>query len=199
MALHIDPTEEQDGNYFGPTLNRVARLLSAVHGGQTLLSLATKVRVCDRLPPGVSLRNPGECLLEDLIDPEQVFQVVAPGLPANFPPLKTLDARLNNLPLQPTSPRRPRRGSGGHLRISSVPGGPPADAHWFERDRQDSPRLTGGGGATRRVALSREVGDSLVGRASAKNKTDVPSSTAVRPPVPHPELTPWGVCRQAEP
>ena len=50
MALHTGEAEEREGDYFGPPVNRVARLLSAGHGGQTLLSQATRERVCDRRP-----------------------------------------------------------------------------------------------------------------------------------------------------
>lgn len=102
MALHTGAVEERGGDYFGPPVNRVARLLSAGHGGQTLLSLATQELVRDGLPRGTELRDLGERYLKDLFRPERVFQLLAPGLPSGFPPLKTLDARLNNLPLQPT-------------------------------------------------------------------------------------------------
>ncbi len=102
MALHTGAAEERDGDYFGPPVNRVARLLSAGHGGQTLLSLATQEQVRDELPEGAGLRDLGERRLKDLFRPEHVFQLVAPDLPSSFPPLKTLDARTNNLPAQPT-------------------------------------------------------------------------------------------------
>jgi class 3 adenylate cyclase len=58
--LHSGEAEERDGDYFGPSVNRVARLLSAGHGGQTLLSLATQELVRDRLPEGAGLRDLGE-------------------------------------------------------------------------------------------------------------------------------------------
>jgi len=103
MALHSGAAEARAGDYFGQTLNRVARLLSAGHGGQTLLSLAACELVRDELPPGVELRDMGERRLKDLIRPEHVFQVVAPGLPNEFPPLRTLDNRPTNLPAQATS------------------------------------------------------------------------------------------------
>ena len=77
--------------------------MAAGHGGQILLSLATEELVRDHLPADVALRDMGERRLKDLIRPERVYQVVAPGLCADFPPLKTLDARPNNLPLQLTS------------------------------------------------------------------------------------------------
>jgi predicted ATPase/class 3 adenylate cyclase len=102
MALHAGEVEERDGDYLGPPLNRVARLLSAAHGGQVLLSLAAQELVRDRLPPEVGLWDLGEHRLKDLFGPERVFQLVAPGLPAGFPPLRTLEGRPNNLPLQPT-------------------------------------------------------------------------------------------------
>jgi class 3 adenylate cyclase len=102
MALHTGSAQERGGDYFGPPLNRIARLLSAGHGGQILLSSATKELVRDALPEGASLRDLGERRLKDLLRPERVFQLISPELPASYPPLKTLDARMNNLPAQPT-------------------------------------------------------------------------------------------------
>jgi predicted ATPase/class 3 adenylate cyclase len=102
MALHMGAAEERDGDYFGPPVNRVARLLSAAHGGQVLLSLPTHEMVRDQLPAGTSLRDLGEHHLKDLFRPERVFQLVSPDMPSELPPLRTLDAYRNNLPLQPT-------------------------------------------------------------------------------------------------
>jgi len=102
MALHTGSADERRGDYFGPPVNRVARLLSAGHGGQVLLSSATQELVRDTLPEGARLRDLGERRLKDLFRPERVFQLIAPELPTSFPPLKTLDARINNLPAQPT-------------------------------------------------------------------------------------------------
>jgi class 3 adenylate cyclase len=102
MALHTGAAEERDEDYFGTPVNRVARLLSAAHGGQVLLSLPTQELVRDQLPKGTSLRDLGEHRLKDLFRPERVFQLTAPDLPYEFPPLRTLDAYSNNLPLQPT-------------------------------------------------------------------------------------------------
>ena len=102
VALHTGAVEVRGGDYFGPALNRVARLLSAGHGGQTLLSLATQELVRDVLPVDARLEDLGERRLKDLFRPERVFQVTAPGLPSEFPPLKTLENLRNNLPLQPT-------------------------------------------------------------------------------------------------
>ncbi|MFI5363357.1 MAG: ATP-binding protein [Elusimicrobiota bacterium] len=102
-AIHTGAAEERDDDYFGPALNRVARLLSAGHGGQTLLSRAAADAVADALPTGVSLRDLGERRLKDLARPERIFQAAAEDLPGDFPPLRTLDARPNNLPAQATS------------------------------------------------------------------------------------------------
>jgi predicted ATPase/class 3 adenylate cyclase len=102
MALHTGAAEERDGDYFGPPVNRVARLLSAAHGSQVLLSLPTQELVRDQLPWGTTLRDLGEHRLKDLFRPERVFQLLAPELPSEFPPLRTLEAYRNNLPLQPT-------------------------------------------------------------------------------------------------
>jgi predicted ATPase/class 3 adenylate cyclase len=103
MALHSGTVDAHENDYFGQPLNRVARLLTAGHGGQVLLSLATRELLRDSLPAGVTLRDMGERRLRDLIRPERVYQVVAADLPTDFPPLKTLDARANNLPFQSTS------------------------------------------------------------------------------------------------
>src|SRR3712207_5036599 len=102
MALHTGAAEHRDNDYFGPPLNRVARLLAAGHGGQILLSAVAQGLVREALPPDVDLRDLGEHRLKDLTMPERILQVIAPNLPADFPPLKTLELRRNNLPLQPT-------------------------------------------------------------------------------------------------
>jgi class 3 adenylate cyclase len=102
MALYTGTAEAQTGDYFGPTLNRAARLLVAGHGGQVLLSLATAELVRDQLPPGMALRDLGAHQLKDLTRPQQIFQLVTPDLPAAFLPLRTLDPRRVNLPSQPT-------------------------------------------------------------------------------------------------
>src|SRR5215210_3547652 len=102
MALHTGSAEERGGDYFGPPLNRVARLLTAAHGGQTLLSSPAQELVRDQLPTGAGLRDLGEHRLMDLTRPERVFQLLIPDLPEDFPALRTLDVRPNNLPVQPT-------------------------------------------------------------------------------------------------
>lgn len=103
IAVHSGEAEERDGDYFGRTLNRVARLLAAGHGGQTLFSRATAERLAQELPPDVSLRDLGERRLKDLTLPERIFQLVAPDLRADFPPLRSLEVLPNNLPAQVTT------------------------------------------------------------------------------------------------
>jgi predicted ATPase/class 3 adenylate cyclase len=102
MALHTTAATPQDGDYLAPGLNRLARLLAAGHGEQVLLSLSTQDLARDALPPGASLIDLGEHPLRDLYRPERVFQLLYPDLPADFPPLRTLATRPNNLPLQQT-------------------------------------------------------------------------------------------------
>jgi predicted ATPase/class 3 adenylate cyclase len=103
MGIHTGSAENRDSDYFGPALNRVSRLLAAAHGGQVLLTLATEELVRDHLPEGISLRDLGERRLRDLNRPERVYQVVAPDLPSEFPPLRSLEIFPNNLPVQLTS------------------------------------------------------------------------------------------------
>jgi predicted ATPase/class 3 adenylate cyclase len=102
MGLHSGTTEARTGDYFGPPLNRGARLLAAAHGGQVLLSGATHELVRDTLPSGVALRDLGEWRLRDLTRPERLFQVLVADLPAVFPAPRTLDQQTHNLPAQPT-------------------------------------------------------------------------------------------------
>jgi TolB-like protein/class 3 adenylate cyclase/tetratricopeptide (TPR) repeat protein len=90
MALHTGAAEIRDGDYFGPPLNHVARLLAAGHGGQTLVSEITHDLCRDRLPAGTTLKSLGEHSLKDLARRETVFQLCHPDLPQAFPPLKTL-------------------------------------------------------------------------------------------------------------
>jgi predicted ATPase/class 3 adenylate cyclase/tetratricopeptide (TPR) repeat protein len=103
MALHSGVVEERGDDYVGPLLNRLARLLAAGYGGQILLTSVTKELSRDRLPGGAFLRDLGTHQLKDLIQPERIFQVVASGLHADFPALKTLDTHPNNLIAQPNA------------------------------------------------------------------------------------------------
>jgi len=103
LVLHSGPVELPNEAYTGPTLDRAARLLDICHGGQTLLAGVTQRLVRDTLPPDVHLRDLGPHRLNDLLPPEQIAQLVVPNLPADFPPLKTLDTLSTNLPVQPTA------------------------------------------------------------------------------------------------
>jgi TolB-like protein len=95
MALHSGAVELRDGDYFGAPLNRVARLLAAGHGGQTLLSESTHDLCRDQLPPLASVKALGSHGLKDLGRPEAVFQVCHPDLPQSFPPLKSQAAPVD--------------------------------------------------------------------------------------------------------
>ena len=99
-AVHTGTADERDGDYFGPAVNRVARLLAIGHGGQVLVSGVTTDLVRGALPPNVSFSDLGEHRLRDLTRPEHVYQLLAPDLVAGFPPLRSLDVLPNNLPLQ---------------------------------------------------------------------------------------------------
>jgi len=103
MAIHAGSAELRGDNYFGPTLNRAARLLSLGFGGQVLCSQATADLLQDHLPADVSLVDLGEHLLANLSRPERVFQVAHPDLPAAFPALRSSGRRRHNLPTALTS------------------------------------------------------------------------------------------------
>src|SRR6202011_2491721 len=103
MAIHTGTTQERDGDYFGPTVNRVARLLAIGHGGQVLVSGTATDLLQGSMPAQASLRDLGEHQLRDLAFPEQVYQLVAPGLADIFPALRSLGALPNNLPRQATA------------------------------------------------------------------------------------------------
>ncbi|MBK6337223.1 MAG: tetratricopeptide repeat protein [Betaproteobacteria bacterium] len=95
-GLHAGPHERRDAVY-GPEVNRAARITSAAHGGQILLSQAVAELVRDRLPADVTLRDLGAVRLRDLSRPERVWQLDHARLPVEFPPLRSLAATPNNL------------------------------------------------------------------------------------------------------
>jgi class 3 adenylate cyclase len=101
MALHAGEAEERGGDYFGRSLNKVARLLSAAHGGQILASAAVAELLSDQLPGAACLCDLGQHRLRDLTAPERVYQLLGPGLANAFPPLRSLGALPNNLPQLP--------------------------------------------------------------------------------------------------
>ncbi|MDH3683907.1 MAG: adenylate/guanylate cyclase domain-containing protein, partial [Acidimicrobiia bacterium] len=100
MGLHTGTaTTERDGNYFGPEVNRAARIMSAANGGQVLVSTVTA-----GLAGGdVELASLGSHRLRDLSAPVELFQLFADGLETTFGPLNTLDSVRNNLPILRTS------------------------------------------------------------------------------------------------
>ena len=102
MALHSGNCNERDGDYFGPTVNRVARLLAIAHGAQVLVSHAC-AEFAQIHESQCDLRDLGNHRLKDLSQPERVYQLVAPDLPDAFPSLLSLDHLPNNLPAQVTS------------------------------------------------------------------------------------------------
>lgn len=94
VGIHTGPGEPTNGDYLGPSINRAARLEAAGHGGQVLVSAATKELVGFRAD-GVGFRNLGEHQLRGLARPESIYQVEAQGLPVDFPPLRTESAPTN--------------------------------------------------------------------------------------------------------
>jgi predicted ATPase/class 3 adenylate cyclase len=103
MGLHTGEGKLGGDNYIGIDVHRAARIASAGHGGQVLMSGSTRALVEGSLPSGLSVRDLGRHRLKDLENPENLFQLVVDGLPDEFPPVRTLDARPNNLPGQLTS------------------------------------------------------------------------------------------------
>jgi predicted ATPase/class 3 adenylate cyclase len=100
IGIHSGEVEERDGDFFGPAVNRAARIMAAGHGGQVLVSDVT-----GRLAPTdeFALLDLGEHRLRDLGRPERIHQLLVPGLPADFPRLRTLTEARSNLPVQLTT------------------------------------------------------------------------------------------------
>lgn len=103
MAVHTGSADERDGDYFGPAVNRVARLMSAGNGRQVLVSTATSELVQDAVPDGATLDDLGEHRLKDLSRPEQVYQLLHDSFAHDTRPLRSLDRFPHNLPIQLTS------------------------------------------------------------------------------------------------
>ncbi|HEY6407973.1 MAG TPA: AAA family ATPase, partial [Ktedonobacteraceae bacterium] len=103
MGMHTGEPQLSSEGYVGMDVHHAARIMSAAHGGQALLSQTTRDLVEQELPEGVSLRDLGEHRLKDIERTSRLFQLVIEGLPADFPPLKTFSNHLHNLPVQPTS------------------------------------------------------------------------------------------------
>jgi predicted ATPase/class 3 adenylate cyclase len=103
MGVHTGEGTRGGDDYVGLDVHRAARVADAAHGGQVIVSDATRGLVEHALPAGVSLRDLGPHHLRGITDPERLHQLVVEGLPADFPPPRTLDARPNNLPPQLSS------------------------------------------------------------------------------------------------
>ena len=103
MGIHTGEGTRGGRNYVGIDVNRAARIAAAAHGGQVILSDATRSLVERALPRGVAIRDLGPHRLKDIAEPERLFELVIEGLPSDHPPPRTLDARPNNLPPQLTS------------------------------------------------------------------------------------------------
>jgi predicted ATPase len=105
MGIHTGQAELQpSGDYHGYlTLSQVQRLMAAAHGGQVLVSRAAQELLREDVAADVSLRDLGELRLRDMLRPENIYQLVIPGLSADFPPINALDVPRHNLPAQMTS------------------------------------------------------------------------------------------------
>jgi predicted ATPase/class 3 adenylate cyclase len=103
MGVHTGEGTLGGDDYVGLDVHRAARIADAAHGGQVIVSDATRALVQHALPAGATLRDLGAHHLRGIADPERLHELVIEGLASDFPPPRTLDARPNNLPLQLTS------------------------------------------------------------------------------------------------
>ncbi len=103
FGLHTGTAEARDGDYFGPDVNRAARLEAAAHGGQVLVSEATRALAQEGLPDEVDLRDLGTHTLRGLTRPERLYQLVASGIPEDFPPPRTVSGGRASFPSFATS------------------------------------------------------------------------------------------------
>jgi len=102
MALHTGEPLATAAGYVGVDVHHAARLCSAGYGGQILVSETTRQLVAAHLPADVTLRDLGEHRLKDMQQAEHIYQIIVPDLQSDFPSLKTLNSRPNNLPAQIT-------------------------------------------------------------------------------------------------
>jgi predicted ATPase/class 3 adenylate cyclase len=102
MGLHTGEPQVTEEGYLGLDVHRAARIAHIGHGGQVLLSETTVPLIRNELPQDVTLHNLGYHRMKDLSFRESIYQLVISDLPTDFPPLKSLDAYPNNLPIQPT-------------------------------------------------------------------------------------------------
>ena len=146
MGLHTGEAIERDRSYFGSEVNRAARLMSLAHGGQVLVSDATEVLLRNRM----ALRPLGEHRLRGLRGRMSVYQLVAEGLPSEFPVLRSVDHFTGNLPEQ----------------VSSLVGREDAVADVAELVRSERLITLSGVGGVGKTRLALEVGAELAGEFS---------------------------------
>ncbi len=103
MAVHTGDAEFRERDYYGPVINRCARLRSIAHGGQVLISSSTFAMVEQHVATPLFLRDMGLHHLKDLQQPEHVWQLCHPEFISEFPPLKSLNVQQTNLPQQVTT------------------------------------------------------------------------------------------------
>jgi predicted ATPase/class 3 adenylate cyclase/DNA-binding CsgD family transcriptional regulator len=104
IGIHTGEAENEGDEYHGyTTLSFVQRLMSAGHGGQILVSSTAENLLREQVPEHITLRNMGLQKFAGVPSPVRVFQVIAPDLPTEFLPLRTIDNLPNNLPTQLTS------------------------------------------------------------------------------------------------
>jgi predicted ATPase/class 3 adenylate cyclase len=139
MGLHSGEPAAGSGRYVGLSVHRAARICSAAHGGQVLLSNATRELVEDELPPDVGLRDVGEHRLKDLDRPVRLFQVVVHDLPADFPLPRSLDARLEPAAFHGRLPRLPNATIGREPDVRAV-------LEWLHAEKVRLLTFTGPGG-----------------------------------------------------
>ena len=102
MSIHTGEAIERNNDYYGPALNRVARLEAITSGGQILMSLVTAELIRDMLSEPMSIKFMGDHRLKDLTRSEGVYQLIHPDLQEEFPPIKSLDSHPHNLSVMPT-------------------------------------------------------------------------------------------------
>ena len=103
IGLHSGEAERRGDDYFGLVVSAAARVMDAAHGGQVLISEATRAVLESSVQPEIELLDLGAHRLKDLGEPQHLYQVSAPGLEQDFPPIRTLDKVDHNLPVQLTS------------------------------------------------------------------------------------------------
>ncbi|HUF06194.1 MAG TPA: tetratricopeptide repeat protein [Candidatus Binatia bacterium] len=146
MGMHTGEPLSATTGFIGIDVHRAARISAAAHGGQILVSGAAHGLIGPTLPEGVSVRDLGEHRLKDLATMERLYQAVAPGLPADFPPVRSLETLPNNLPRQ----------------LSSFVGRVQEIADAEERLGQTSILTLTGPGGVGKTRLALEVGAHLV-------------------------------------